>query len=112
MNHLNVAMDERTKRDLAWVGDAVLALFARKWLLIQSDVAADERIEQFINMTSNKFLACFGEPTAMEAEIGEIYERHGLEKAFQFIEAKFIPVFKKQRQNKSRPHARAKRKTN
>ena len=88
-------MDERTKRDLAWVGDAVLALFARKWLLDQKDVDPEERVEQFIRMTSNQFLACFGEPTAIEAEIGEVYEQKGLEAAFNFIERKFLPVFKK-----------------
>ena len=104
-------MDEREKRDLAWIGDAVLALFARKWLLGQTDVDPDERVEQYIRMTSNQFLACFGEPTAMEAEIGEVYERKGLEAAFSFIEEKYLPVFKKQRRNKPSQGARKKRKT-
>ena len=102
-------MDERVKRDLAWIGDAVLALFARKWLLSQTDVDPEERVEQFISMTSNQFLACFGEPTAMEAEIGEIYESKGLEAAFRFIDEKYLPVFKKQRRNKTLQGARKKR---
>jgi len=103
-------MNERTKRDLAWVGDAVLALFARNWLLAQTDVNPEDRIEQFISLTSNQFLSSFGEPTAMEAEIGKIYERDGYDAAAQFIEEKFLPVFKRQRRNKAQQGAKKKKK--
>ena len=92
-------MDETEKRTKAWVGDAVLALFAREWILKQSDIAPGERIEVFTGMTSNRFLACMGEPTLMEAKIGAVYENEGLEKAFSYIEETFLPVIKKQRQN-------------
>ena len=36
----------------------------------------------------------------MEAEIGIVYERDGLQAGFDFIEKKFIPVFQKQRNNR------------
>lgn len=92
-------MDETEKRTKAWVGDAVLALFAREWILKQAEIAPGERIEVFTGMTSNRFLACLGEPTLMEAKIGLVYEREGLAKAFAYIEEVFLPVFKKQRRN-------------
>ncbi|MBC8190184.1 MAG: hypothetical protein H8E75_07115 [Puniceicoccaceae bacterium] len=92
--------DKRTK---AWIGDAVLALYAREWILRQSDIAAKDRAEVFIQMTSNQFLASLGEPTAMEAEIGVVYASEGLENAFDFIEKKFLPIFEKQRAKRKRP---------
>lgn len=94
-----VIMDETEKRTKAWIGDAVLALFAREWILRQTDIAPGERIAVFTGMTSNRFLACMGEPTLMEAKIGVVYEKEGLEKAFSYIEETFLPVFRKQRQN-------------
>ena len=96
-------MEEAEKRTKAWIGDAVLALYSREWILKQSDIATSERAESFISMTSNRFLACLGEPTSMEAEIGVVYEREGLEAAFKFIETKFLPVFKKQRAKAKAP---------
>jgi len=95
-------MDETEKRTQAWVGDAVLALFAREWILKQPDIAPRQRIEVFTGMTSNRFLASMGEPTLMEAKIGLVYEKDGLEKAFAYIETELLPVFKKQRRNLSR----------
>ena len=72
-------MVESEKRTSAWIGDAVLALFARDWILRQQDIQPGKRIEVFTGMTSNRFLACLGEPTAIEARIGEIYQTEGLE---------------------------------
>ncbi|MGJ8639036.1 MAG: hypothetical protein ACSHYA_06545 [Opitutaceae bacterium] len=86
-------------RTKAWVGDAVLALFAREWILKQSDIPVEKRAEVFIQMTSNKFLSALGEPTKMEAEIGVVYETQGLQAAFDHIEEKFIPIYQKQRKN-------------
>lgn len=97
-------MDETTKRELAWVGDAVLALFARNWILQQKDIPVEERTNAFVSMTSNGFLACFGEPTAIEAEIGSIYQQDGLEKAFEWIETTCLPTFRKQRLNQTKGH--------
>ena len=67
-------MTENDKRTKAWVGDAVLCLFAREWILRDSAIHEKDRNEIFIRMTSNKFLSSVGEPTAMEAQIGRIYE--------------------------------------
>ena len=54
-------MDETEKRTKAWVGDAVLALFAREWILDQEAIEPGNRIEVFTSLTSNQFLACIGE---------------------------------------------------
>lgn len=96
-------MPANEKRTQAWIGDAVLALFAREWILKQSDIPTAKRAEVFIQMTSNQFLSSLGEPTAMEAEIGVVYKKEGLQAAFDFIEGKFIPIFKKQRNNQRKP---------
>ena len=96
-------MTEEEKRSKAWIGDAVLALFAREWILKQKDIAAKERAEVFIQMTSNRFLSSLGEPTAMEAEIGVVYESDGLQAAFDHIEAKLLPLFNKHRTKSKRP---------
>ena len=60
------------KRNLAWVGDAVLALFAS--VLQQTNIPNKERAEVFQAMTSNEFLSHFGEPTRIEYEIGILFE--------------------------------------
>ena len=93
-------MDEQTKREKAWIGDAVLALYAREWILRQADIEVGERATVFKDMTSNHFLSALGQPTQMEADIGLVYEKDGLEKAFAFIEERFLPVFRKQRRNR------------
>ncbi len=96
-------MTEDEKRTKAWIGDAVLALFARQWILEQPDIPTEKRAEIFIRMTSNHFLSALGEPTAMEAEIGVVYESEGLQPAFDYIEGKFMPVFIKQRNKQRKP---------
>lgn len=96
-------MNLEDKRTKAWIGDAVLGLFAREWILQQKDIAVKERAAVFIQMTSNQFLASLGEPTAMEAEIGIVYENEGLQAAFDYIEKKFLPVFLKQRTKSKLP---------
>ena len=93
-------MNEDEKRTKAWICDAVLALFAREWILKQKEIPAQERSEVFVQMTSNQFLSSLGEPTAMEAEICLVYERDGLQAGFDFIEQKFVPIFQKQRNNR------------
>ena len=93
-------MDKDKKRKQAWIGDAVLALFAREWILSEPSITAANRAATFVQMTSNQFLSAIGEPTAMEAEIGQIYQKEGLHAAFELINTKFIPVFKKQQKNR------------
>ncbi len=95
-------MDELEKRTKAWVGDAVLALFAREWILRQSDIMPDQRSQAFKDMTCNQFLSAIGQPTQVEANIGEVYEKRGLEAAFEYVEDEIVPVFKKQRRNRRR----------
>lgn len=94
---------EEEQRTKAWIGDAVLALFAREWILHQKWIPPKERAERFIEMTSNKFLSAIGQPTAMEAEIGIIYETEGLEAAFEHIEATYVPLFEKQQAKAKQP---------
>lgn len=89
------------KRNFAWVGDAVLALFARRWILQQTSISSKERADVFQAMTSNDFLSHFGEPTQIECEIGMLFENEGLAQANTYIETHLLPSFiKKQRQNK------------
>lgn len=95
-------MDELEKRTKAWVGDAVLALFAREWILRQTDIPLGDRATEFKALTCNQFLSCFGEPTQVEADIGIVYETMGLQAAFAYVEERLLPVFKKQRRNVQR----------
>lgn len=102
-------MTEDEKRTKAWIGDAVLSLFAREWILRAPQIKKEDRADAFIRMTSNKFLSAIGEPTTMEAQIGIIYESEGLEAAFQHIEETYVPLFKKQRAKAQRPGSYRKR---
>ncbi|MFY8216223.1 MAG: hypothetical protein ACOVMP_06435 [Chthoniobacterales bacterium] len=90
-----------TKND-AWIGDAVLALYVRSWILRESKTTDGERQRA---MTSNQFLANFGNPTEVEAEIGRIYRTDGLDAAFQWIESHLIPTFQAQEKRKLRQRA-------
>ncbi len=83
----------------AWIGDAVLTLFARTRILdrerrVDADLAS--------RMTSNRFLSAFGEPTAAEAALGRIYQERGLEASFAWIEAEWMPLFERQREKRLR----------
>jgi hypothetical protein len=82
-------------REEAWIGDAVLALFVREWLLrVKSrDFGLAQRAALFELFVSNQFLSTFGEPTRVEAEIGRLYRSHGLSAAFSFIEETFLARF-------------------
>lgn len=42
--------------------------------------------ERFAQVTSNRFLTRFGEPSEVEAKIGRVFESEGLEAAFEWIE--------------------------
>ena len=86
---------ERRRKILeeAWVGDAVLCLYARRRILRENGAVDGER---FKRMTSNRFLAAFGEASEVEAEIGRYYEENGLEAAFRWIEQKLMPLFDRQ----------------
>ncbi|MBK1878169.1 ribonuclease III domain-containing protein [Pelagicoccus mobilis] len=102
-------MDELEKKTKAWVGDAVLALYAREWILRQTDIPVADRATVFKAMTSNLFLSAMGQPTQVEADIGIVYEKEGLQAAFDYMEERLLPVFKKQRR-KPKPPGNWKRK--
>ena len=91
------------EREQAWVGDAVLSLFARRWLLARDGRMDGERL---MRMTSNQFLSALGNPTSVEAKIGRIYERDGLEAAFAWMEEELIPLFEKQEGKRVRQSGR------
>ena len=85
---------EEQLRNEAWIGDAVLALFARSWLLrIGQGESSKDRNRLFELWVSNQFLSSFGEPTSVEAAIGRTYARDGLDAAFAFIEETLLDRF-------------------
>ena len=85
---------EEQMRSDAWIGDAVLALFARSWLLqaVQGENSKD-RNRLFELWVSNQFLSSFGEPTSVEAAIGRTYASGGLRAAFAYIEDNLLNRF-------------------
>jgi hypothetical protein len=78
-----------TVRNQAWIGDAVLSLYVREWLSPCISQTVPDRNALYELFTSNQSLSGFGEPTAVEAEIGELYLRQGLPAAFAHIQARF-----------------------
>ncbi len=80
-------------RQDAWVGDAVLELYVRSHILrLHGKVDAEMKTR----FTCNQFLNCVGNPTEVEAGIGVIYQREGLEAAFAWIREHLEPLFLKQ----------------
>jgi hypothetical protein len=78
-------------RELAWLGDAALALVAREWIL-ETKGGLDGDVHRLI--TSNKFLRAFGHPTKVEAELGALFKEGGLEAVRGRFVAKFLPKFR------------------
>ncbi len=89
--------EEECLRQDAWVGDAVLELFARSLVLRRTGTVDAEMKKR---LTCNEFLACLGAPTKMEARIGVIYREQGLEAAFAFIEKELEPLFNRREANR------------
>lgn len=87
----------RRERECAWIGDAVLALFARQFVLRERGSMDGE---WFTLLTSNDFLSAFGNPTRVEAMIGEIYQNQGLAAAFAWMDAELVPHFRKRLANR------------
>lgn len=90
------AEEERLRQD-AWIGDAVLELYARA-LVLRRAGAVDAEMKK--RLTCNEFLACLGAPTRMEARIGVLYREQGLQGAFAFIEKELEPLFLKREANR------------
>lgn len=78
------------EREEAWIGDAVLALYVREWILRENSALDGEA---FIRFTSNEFLRLEGNPTSVEAEIGRVYQDGGLSAGFGWIEERLLPRF-------------------
>lgn len=74
--------DPRVRAE-AWIGDAILALYVREWILSFRG-AIDGKL--FIEMTSNDFLRLTGNATGVEAQIGRAFKSGGLEAAYAWIE--------------------------
>ena len=87
------------EREQAWIGDAVLGLYAREWIL-EREGKMDA--EMFARMSSNHFLAAIGNPTSVEAAIGRVYEADGLQAAFAHIESELVPLFLIQEKKRTR----------
>lgn len=83
----------RIERANAWIGDAVLALFARQFVLRERNMMDGE---WFTRMTSNEFLSAFGNPTRVEASIGKLFLDGGLDAAFAWMDAELVPLFRRQ----------------
>ena len=89
----------RTILEQAWIGDAVLSLFARGLILAERGAVDSLQLER---MTSNRFLAGIGEPSSVEAEIGRAYAEEGLEGAFRWIEEHLMPLYRRQEEKRQR----------
>ena len=87
----------RKEREDAWLGDAVLALYARQYILRTTGVMGQE---EFAAMTSNSFLSAIGPPTRVESWIGLEYQKGGLTAAFDWIENRLLPLYLKQKKNR------------
>lgn len=87
----------RREQELAWIGDTILDLFSRTWILQEKGTVCGETQRR---MTSNQFLSCLGNPTSVEAKIGRLYREEGMGAAFAWIEAELLPLFKKQEKNR------------
>jgi dsRNA-specific ribonuclease len=88
----------------AWIGDAVLALYARLKILREDGRVDGEKCKR---LTSNQFLGTLGEPTKVEANIGRIYALEGLEAAFGWIDGHLLPMFERQEENRKKRLARS-----
>lgn len=78
-------------RQLAWIGDAALALVAREWILETQGKLDGETHRR---LTSNEFLRAFGHPTKVEAELGVLFQKQGLEAVRERFRSKFVPKFR------------------
>jgi dsRNA-specific ribonuclease len=83
----------------AWLGDAVLELYVRAYILRQHGCIDAEMKTRF---TSNQFLNSLGNPTRVEAAIGQLHQRHGLQAALDWIQQHVEPLFLKQEAKKRR----------
>ncbi|MBN9663053.1 MAG: hypothetical protein J0H49_32945 [Acidobacteria bacterium] len=91
----------------AWIGDAVLCLYARALILREGGEVDGER---YIRMTSNQFLGQLGEASEVEARIGRAYESGGLAGAFAWLDDHLLPLYRRQEANRTKARGRIVRK--
>ena len=84
---------QETEKTQAWIGDAVLALHVRLRILREEGRVDGAKATR---MSSNQFLSSVGQPDAVEAHIGRVYQQEGLEAAFRWIDRKLMPMFARQ----------------
>lgn len=92
-------------RAKAWVGDAVLALYVREWILsFKGEIDG----ALFVEFTSNNFLRLTGNATGVEAEIGVVYKEQGLAAANAWIDEHLRPKMEERlhRLRSAHPHHR------
>ncbi|HSJ01995.1 MAG TPA: hypothetical protein VK956_06045 [Verrucomicrobium sp.] len=87
-------------RQEAWIGDAVLELYVREYIL-KKDASRDDA--RRISLVRNSFLNQIGQPTRVEAEIGRRYQEGGLEAAYAWIREQLEPLITQA--TKSLPHS-------
>jgi len=87
MSNLSPDQDPHTRAE-AWIGDAILALYVREWILSFRG-GIDGKL--FIEFTSNDFLRLTGNATGVEAQIGRLFKSDGLEAAYAWIEQHLRP---------------------
>ena len=78
-------------RELAWLGDAALALVAREWILEEGNGLNGEAHQR---VTSNHFLRAFGHPTLVEAELGKLYKSGGVDAVRKRFREEFVPKYR------------------
>lgn len=79
------------ERELAWLGDAALAIVAREWIL-ETIGRLDGEVHR--RLTSNDFLRRFGHPTKVEAELGTLYRTGGVEAVRKRFRAEMVPKYR------------------
>ena len=87
----------------AWLGDAVLELYVREWILRHKGQIDAEMKSRF---TSNQFLNNLGNPTRVEAQIGRIHRQQSLTAAWTWIQENIEPLFLIQEAKKKRHNSR------
>lgn len=95
--------DLKQLQEDAWLGDAVLEVYARQRVLRERG-GIDEEMRK--NLTRNSFLNCISQPTVVEAHIGRSFIAGGMDAACAWIAQHLEPVFAKQEANRMRGKGR------
>ncbi len=87
----------KQEREEAWIGDAVLLIYARMRVMRECGTINSQAEQQ---LTGNRFLNSFGEPTSTEAAIGRRFLAEGLDSALVWIKENLEPVYAMQEQRR------------